>query len=235
MTEYDQRMGDDAETGVVDSAESVEAAAATELAGVAEADTMSAFAWSEDDLDDYPGEPASLRPFLITSAAIAVSLSLVAVAGVLAYRWATDEAPAPAALSAPMTTTVAPAPKAAPPPVPPPPPVTVTTVVVQSTVPAPMPERSGPVVLPTVMPNPLPPVTPTDQLFLSRLQAQGWWVADPRLMSYRAFETCAMLHNGEPLSQVQMKLMQLQDVIIQNGVIARQFIDTAAATYPNCP
>lgn len=209
-----------------------EPAAPTELAGVAEADTMSAWAWSEDDsLEDVP----STRPFWLTAAAVGVSLCLVTVAGVIAYRYTTEEVPAPVALTAPATTTTV-VPVAAPHPVPPPPPVTVTTVVVQSTVQVPQAApKVGPIVLPTVMPNPLPPVTAADQLFLSRLQGQGWWVAYPQVMAYRAWETCAMLHNGEPLSQVQMKLMQLQDVDIQNGVIARQFIDTASATYPNCP
>lgn len=134
-------MGDDADpTGVVESVEA--AAAPTELAGVAEADTMSAYAWSEDD--GYEDEPTPLRPFLVTSAAVGVSLCLVAVAGVLGYRYATDEAPQPVALTAPATTTViAPTPKAAPP-VPPPPPVTVTTVVVESKVAAPPPPQARP-------------------------------------------------------------------------------------------
>ncbi|MGV0785089.1 DUF732 domain-containing protein [Mycolicibacterium sp. XJ775] len=208
----------------------------TELAGVAEADTMSSYAWSEDDAS-LDVEPQSDRPFWVTTAAVAVSAGLVTAAAVLGYRYATDEAPRPAALSAPVTTTSAPPTPAAAQPVPPPPPVTVTTVVVQSTVPAPqaLPEPVGPIVLPTAMPNPLPPLSDRDRLFVSRLQGQGWWVAYPQVMAYRAWETCAMLHNGEPLSQVQMKLMQLQDVDVQNGMVARQFIDTAAATYANCP
>lgn len=217
--------------------EGPESAAPTELAGVAEADTMSSYAWSEDDAS-LDVEPQSDRPFWVTTAAVAVSAGLVTAAAVLGFRYVTDEVPSrPVAVGTPATTTAPPTPIAAPPVPPPPPPVTVTTVVVQSTVQAPqsVPEVVGPIALPTVMPNPLPPLSDRDRLFVSRLQGQGWWIAYPQVMAYRAWETCAMLHNGEPLSQVQMKLMQLQDVDVQNGMVARQFIDTAAATYANCP
>lgn len=116
----------------------------TELAGVAEADTQSAYAWSLDDGVDE--EPDRKRPFFIVAGAVCASLSLAAIAGVLGYRFATDEAPIPVAVSAPATTSARPAPMAAPP-APPPPPVTVTTVVVESKValPPPPPPRLAPV------------------------------------------------------------------------------------------
>lgn len=101
---------------------------------------MSAWAWSEDDsLEDEP----SNRPFWLTAAAVGVSLCLVTVAGVIAYRY-TAAALAPVALTAPATTTVPPKPAALPP-VPPPPPVTVTTVVVESKVAVPPPPQARPV------------------------------------------------------------------------------------------
>lgn len=115
-------MGDDAETGVVESAESVEAAAAnTELAGVAEADTQSAYAWGLAEDDDE--EPQGRRwPFVVTAVAVGVSLSLAMVAGVLAYRYMgnDDPKPAPAIVASP----AAPAPVVpiAAPPAPPEPP-----------------------------------------------------------------------------------------------------------------
>ncbi|AEK09664.1 hypothetical protein PBI_MOZY_50 [Mycobacterium phage Mozy] len=49
----------------------------TELAGVADADTMSAYAWSlENEVEDVPA--GSDRPFWITAAAVGVSLACVA-------------------------------------------------------------------------------------------------------------------------------------------------------------
>lgn len=217
--DYDQRMADDAEpTGVIEPAEPIEAFTPTELAGVANADTMSAFAWSEDDGVD---EPVRQWPFWATTAAVATSLALVTVAGVLGFRYATDEAPAPVAVIAPVTTTVAPTPKAAPPPLPPPPPVTVTTVVVQSTVQVPQAAPAS------------PSMTAADWSYIARMQAYGWIVQDPQLMAQRGREVCAMLHSGQPYSQVQQQLMGLQGVADGKG--AWQIMDASMQSYPNCP
>lgn len=213
-------MGDDAETGVVESAESVEAAASTELAGVAEADTMSAFAWSDDEPDDYPDEPTPLRPFLITSAAVCLSLSLVGVTAVLGYRWATDEVPAPAALSAPMTTTAVPAPQAAPA-VPPPPPVTVTTVVVQSTIQA---------------PAAVPASDALDNQFVSAMRAQGWQIVDRALMVQTAHRVCAKFRDHTPMASIKQWLINESPGMDPRSamVAADQFAYTVIETYPNC-
>lgn len=135
--DYHQRMGDDVETGVADSAESVEAAAATELAGVAEADTMSAYAWSLDEPDVYEDERQ--WPYWVTTAAVAAAAGLVTMAGVLAYVHLVRDRSHSVAAQAATTTSPAVTPKAAPRPLPPPPPVTVTTVVVESKVAAPPP------------------------------------------------------------------------------------------------
>ena len=184
---------------------------------------MSAYAWSEDD-DSSEVEPQQ-RSFVIVAAAVGVSLCLVIVAGVLAYRHLGGESPAPAAVSAP-TTTIAPV--AAPLP-PNPPPVTVTTVVVQA---PPSTVTAQPEDPPDLNPS-LPALTRADWNFLSRLEGQGWIISDPVLFAQRGHETCAMLRNGEPTSLVQQKLMQLNGVT--NGKEAWMVIDAAMASYPNCP
>lgn len=105
-------------------AELTEAAASaepTEMAGVAEGETESAYAWSLDD--GLENEPPRRWPFVVTAAAVGVSLCLATAAGVLAFRYmGSEDQPAPDAASAPATTTTRPPrPEAAPPPVPPPP------------------------------------------------------------------------------------------------------------------
>ncbi|QBJ00870.1 hypothetical protein Henu3_gp41 [Mycobacterium phage Henu3 PeY-2017] len=204
----------------------------TELAGVADADTMSAYAWSVEDptINSELIDAGSDRPFWITTAAVGLSLSLVAVVGVLGYRVWVDvpERPTVVVAATPTTTTEVEAAS----PLPLPPPVTVTTVVVQTPAPAPAPVPV-PEVIPSVLPTPLPPLSNTDMVFLSRMRAQGWYVSDPQLMAYRAFETCAMLRNGEPVWQVQGKLLGLEGV--PNEVEASKFLNTAMSTYPNCP
>lgn len=215
--------GDADPTSVAESVES-EAAANTELAGVAEADTMSAYAWSEDDSPEEV-EPAPLRPFLITSAAVGVSLCLVTVAGVLGYRWVTDEAPTPVAVSAPATTTtVPPAPKAAPP-VPPPPPVTVTTVVVQSTVQVPG-QAPGPGVLPPAV------LASLDQRFIANLQAKGWLITDARILASDAHKLCAYLQRGGAIGPATQEYASASGQGLDH---AQQFVSTVVGTYPNCP
>ncbi|MCV7205329.1 DUF732 domain-containing protein [Mycolicibacterium peregrinum] len=213
--------GDDAEPTEVADAVAVAAAEPTELAGVAEVDTQSAYAWALDDSEDE--EPRPRRSVAIVAAAVGVSLCLVAVAVVLGFRYGGGEQAAPVA--APATTKAVPI--AAPSPPPNPPPVTVTTVVVQvppSTVTAQQ----------QIPPNAnQPTLTGADWNFLSTLEGQGWVISDPVLFAQRGHETCAMLRNGEPTSLVQQKLMQLNGVT--NGKEAWMVIDAAMASYPNCP
>lgn len=215
--------GDDADSTEVADAVAVAAAEPTEMAGVAEADTQSAYAWSLDEGED--DEPQRQRSFVIVAAAVGISLCLVMVAGVLAYRHLGDENPAPVVASAPSTTT---SPMAAPLP-PSPPAVTVTTVVVQA---PPSTVTAQQQVPPNLNPS-IPTLTPSDWDFLSQLEGQGWIISDPALFAQRGHETCAMLHNGEPTSLVQQKLMQLNGVT--NGKDAWMVIDAAMASYPNCP
>lgn len=212
---------------MIEPDEPAESAAPTELAGVAEADTMSAYAWSEDDgLDDVP-ERGPGWPFKVTAAAVGVSLSLVAVAGVLGYRYATDGESRSVAVSAPFAaTTSAPLPKAAPASVPPPPPVTVTTVVVQSTVPVPEAPPSG-----GELPDSV--VAAFDQNFLTNIKGRGWVVWDEKLITHRAHQTCAGLQNRTPLPVIYEQMMASEPQLTRGMAI--DFVDAAMATYPDCP
>ncbi|MDH6199163.1 hypothetical protein M2272_005831 [Mycobacterium frederiksbergense] len=112
-------MAQDADpTGVVESVESMEEAAApTELAGVAEADTMSAYAWGEDGPDDYQDDPVRRWPAWVTAGAVAASLAVVGGAAWVAVphlrgTQAASVPPIPAATPSPVP------PKADPPPPP---------------------------------------------------------------------------------------------------------------------
>jgi hypothetical protein len=101
-----------------------EAAAPTEMAGTAEADTQSVYAWGEADLDAGQDdvEPRRLTPRRITAAAVAASLAAVVGASVVGFYfyYLRDES---SSSTAPPATLVpaAPPPTLAPPPGPPPP------------------------------------------------------------------------------------------------------------------
>lgn len=187
---------------------------------------MSAFAWSEDD-SSPDVESASSRPFWVTTAAVGASLSLVTVAGILGFRYASDEAPAPVAVSAPATTTVQPVPVAAPPIPPPPPPVTVTTVVVQSTVHVPAGQ-------PPVQRRPLSPemVAAYDRQFIANVQAGGGIVLNPAELTRDAHLTCAYLQQGKSVAE----LNQMYANASGRGLAdAQAFNSLVMATYPDCP
>lgn len=95
----------------------------TELAGVAEADTQSAYAWGEDSGEEWE-PPRRVTPRLITTVAVAASLVAIAGAGVTAYVMRDRSSASPPVAAAPTTSShVA---------VAAPPPVTVTTVIVQA-------------------------------------------------------------------------------------------------------
>lgn len=185
-----------------------EHSAPTELAGAASADTMSAFAWAEDDgVEEYPESPRRW-PVWVTAGAVAVSVGLAFVAAVLAFRYVGGSA---TVVSAPLTS-AAPVPAAAPA-VPPPPPVTVTTVVVQA-------------------PAPAPPVTNPDQVFISTLLARGWVVPNPPATLKDAHLTCQFLRQGIPLAEVNRMYAQGSGRgVVEADVFNRLVMDT----YPNCP
>lgn len=196
--------------------------APTELAAPI-TETEAVTAWALDDGQEW--EPQRrLIPRLITTGAVAVSLALVAVAGVLAWQHLrTEESVAapemvPAAVT-PVTTTVKPV--AAPPKPPPaPPPVTVTTVVIQA--PAPTPVYVPPVV----------DMAALDSQFIRNMLAQGWQIWDTRQSAASARMACSMLHNGATFEAVATRLANASQASMDEG---RAFAATAMRTYPDCP
>jgi hypothetical protein len=100
----------------------VDAAAPTELAGIADADTRPERAWglAEDHFDEV--RPRRFTPAQITAAAVAASLVATACAGTIAYTKLRDSPPEPAPVAVEPTTSevpvVAPAPPVAAPDVP---------------------------------------------------------------------------------------------------------------------
>lgn len=198
----------------------------TQSASVAEAETRSAYAWGLADMPDEP-EPQRLTPRRITTAAVAASLALTAIAGVIAWQHLGGEEPmqvaetasmVPAAVT-PLTTT--PKPVAAPPkPPPPPPPVTVTTVVIQT--PAPTPVYVPPVV----------DMAALDSQFIRNMLAQGWQIWDTRQSVETAHLACSMLRNGATTEAVATRLANASQASMDEG---RAFTATAMRTYPQCP
>jgi hypothetical protein len=110
----------------------------TEMAGVAEAETGSIYAWGldYDDPDEFASVPVALTPRRITALGIAASLVLVALAGAVAVVAMRQPVEQSEITPAPVTTTVSVAPvptvtvTAPPPPPLPPPPVITSTMVV---------------------------------------------------------------------------------------------------------
>ncbi|QDF19931.1 hypothetical protein HWC44_gp044 [Mycobacterium phage ThetaBob] len=192
----------------------------TELAGVADADTMSAYAWSLEN--EVLEEPAgSDRPFWITAAAVGVSLACVAVAGVLGVRFVRgefDAAPAAVVTTTAPTTAVKPVAR---PPLPTtvvaPPPVTVTTVVVQT---------------PAAPPSSAPQTGTFDRQLLAKLTQQGWVLPNPAATIDDAHAICLMLRQGKSRAETEVIYA---DAAGRSVVEVSPFIGTIIDTYPNCP
>ena len=207
--------------------EYAEASEPTELAGVADADTMSVYAWSQAGELDEDG-PRREWPFWVTTAAVGLSLAFATIAGVLAYRHlgGQEEPSRPIALPALATTTaVEPTPKAAPPP----PPVTVTTVVVQAPPPTTAPEEV----------QYAPPPGPVwnqglDNTLVGRLQSQGFTVWDPVALTGQAHNICMMLARGTASPQGVINELSAPGSPT-TPLEARIFVTTIMQTYPNCP
>jgi len=103
-----------------ETSSAAELAAPTEVAGAAEADTQSAYAWALVDADYDEPARRRLTPARITALAVAGSAALIAVAAVIGYAnlQRRGAEPPPAAAAEPTISTViaAPAPPSAAPP-----------------------------------------------------------------------------------------------------------------------
>lgn len=195
----------------------------TELAGAAEAETQSKYAWSLDDgvIEDYPTR--RLTPRRITVAAVVVSLAVVAGAAAVVVMHLRRDDPAPTPAAAPTSTTPAAVTTiiVAPPP-PPPPPATVTVQAAPTTV--------------TQDPSP-EPYTPDwyaiyDRRLYNSLTARGISITDPALMAQDAHLMCARLIDGQSVAGVTQDYAAASR---GNYAVATVFVSTVMATYPKCP
>lgn len=205
--------------------------AQTELAP-SSSETEAVTAWALDDAEEW-APPRRLTPALVTAGAVAASLTLVAVAGVIAWQHLRVEETAVVAAESTMVpaTMTSEAPPSRPPAPPPsPPPVTVTTVVVQ----APPTQTQAPAANPGAISPQLMAVY--DRQFIANMQphmqAVGSVVEDADLMAYRAHQTCAKLQQGHTDGALAQQLMTEFGLVPS---LANAFIRTAMMTYPNCP
>lgn len=202
----------------------------TQSAGVLEAETQSVYAWGLADEPDEP-EPHRLTPGRITTAAVAASLTLLAIAGALAWQHLRGEetsAATPATTSMVPATMTSEAPPSRPP-LPSPPPVTVTTVIVQAPpVQVPPDEQVPPI------PGGLSPaaIVPYDRQFIANLQAKHWLITDTSELARDAHVICALLQQGLSRGRANATYAEASG---RGMVDADQFTVTAMQTYPGCP
>lgn len=215
MPHPDAGDDDNAETAAVDP----DAAAQTELAGVADAPTQSVYAWgqADDALDSFNGDGRRYWPGWITAAAIAASAAVITAAAVVAWshlRSRTEEAsPAPANT----TTTSSAATTAS---SSDPPPATVTTVIVQ-----PPPAQT--------VTQPVPPAYDAfDEQFVNILQRAGWSQDSPVFLARRGRQVCSMLQSGATPEYVTQRIVTDSKLPRDQ---AELFTNTAMSVYPNCP
>ncbi len=207
----------------------VDAAAPTEMAGLAEAETGSVFAWGLDE--DGPSEDAPwATPRQITAAAVAISLALVGMAVVIAvHQWGNGWEPRSEPSTPTRTAVIVPSvtaealPAPAPRPVPP---VTVTVQAAPKTVQTP-PSTFG------QNPTTLSPqgVAAYDRVFIANLQSEGWTITDPAAMAKNAHIVCGMFAQGDPVEYVNQQLAQRAEV---SDTAALLFTSEAMVVYPGC-
>lgn len=190
----------------------VEPDAPTEFAGFDKTDTEIAHAWALDYEDATPTERL-LTPKRITSAAVAVSLVLIATAGAIAFVMIRDDG-RPAA---PASTTAA----AAPSPVPPAPaPATVTQTVA--------------VKVPTaadIARNDPGPTKEQDAEFVRLIKQDGWPVYDPRVVASTAHDYCRQLRAGTTAETLNQQIASMSGFGMS---MALAYSLDAMAAYPGC-
>lgn len=203
-------------------AELADAAAPTELAGLAQADTGSAYAWALADDDGLDARRPRLTPGQITTAAVTASIVAIAAAVGIGYRLlrSDPEAPITASAATPLSSITVTA-RA---PAPPPPVATVTTIVIQQ------PAQTVTQLAPTGHIQP-PSTTDFDQLFLNRLRASGYAITNATPVLHDAHLICAQLAHGGSVSQA---IDDYAAASYDNWSLANLFVSTVMSTYPNC-
>lgn len=197
----------------------VEIAPPTEAAGVAQADTQSAFAWALDDGEELPRR--QLTPGWITAGAVTLSVLAIAAAVAVAMKYR----PAPEVPSIPISTVVVAAPVVTPP-------VTVTTVVVPAQTVTKQPPKAE---VPTGVP--VTDAHVADPTFIAELGSR-WEITDAKLASTRAHQVCGYLESGHSVDGAVNQILATygpgpyQDWEVLR---ARDFVGTAMKIYPSCP
>lgn len=217
---------DDDATGTAHPAVVADAVAPTEMAGAADANTQSAYAWGLAD-DDYDAVPRRFTPARITALAVAASTALIATAAVIGYlHLRSREAIGPASTAAPEPITAVITPPA-------PPPVTITTVVVHD--PPPQGTKSTPTPAPVRVTRPVWSNDYYDQQFLAKLEANGWAIWSPPTLTGWGHEVCSSLRAGEDPAVLTNRIaVQTGDdpqLAMANAV---QLVNAAVQTYPRC-
>lgn len=191
--------------------------ASTELAGVADAATQSAYAWGlsgEAATEAIGGRQYS--PSWITVAVVAASVAVIVAAGAVAWAHLRTDSTAPTPPQAAPTPTTAPAPV-------PQAPATVTTVIVQP----PAPTASQPAATP-----PSPTYDGFDEQFVAIMQRAGWTKDSPVFLARRGRQVCSMLQGGATPDYVKQRIVTDSGLPWDQAVL---FTDTAMSVYPGCP
>lgn len=185
----------------------------TELAGAADAETQSAYAWSADE--DYPAtgswEDPERRwtPRRITILGVTAALAAVGGAAALGFSLLRSHEQVVKVFVATET-------------------ATATTVVVTTPPPTVTVRPPASTIVKTVA-----PAVDYDQVFLASMRENGWAVFDTPVFLSRAHVTCNVLRQGKSIDDVAAGLIQVEPALTY--AMARQFIAVTMATYPGCP
>lgn len=207
--------------------------APTGLAAPIEA-TEAVTAWSLDD--DYDETPTPrFTPRRITALGITASLIVIAAAAGVTVWVLREQATHGHATSIDSVAKAGASGTYREPPPPPPPPAPVTVTQTVRAAPTPI-EIREPETAPAAQsgPSPLSPqaLAVFDDRFITNLQAVGWIVWNPPLMTQSAHRVCAAINQGVAPDVLRQQLIDSETVTAYE---AGSFISAAMNTYPYCP
>jgi hypothetical protein len=188
----------------------------TELAPSENA-TESVYAWGLADYDEAP--TTRFTAGRITGAAVAVSVAVIAAAGLLAWQHLRQDTPTPVMVTATMTTTNAP--------------VAITPT--RGWLPSPTWHPPTTVTAPS---GQIPPdmMAALDRRFIQALLEKGWTLPNPDITVARAHQVCVEFQQHATMADIKARLAVEAQA---NGApdpygAADEFAYTALEVYPNC-